>query len=822
METSNSRAGVSQSGRLARERRTVAAMIEIYCRAHHGSHGTLCAECSELRDYALARLDHCKFGPDKPACQACPVHCYKPRMRDRIQTMMRFSGPRMLWRHPILAFFHFLDGRRRNHCDGPAAPLAIALTMILCFGPSTTLLRAGPVQPDASIVWPGRRWETASPESQGMSTELLQQAARYAQTGDGSGYVTRHGKLVYAWGDPKKRYDLKSTSKSIGVTVLGLALKDGKVKLSDRARAFHPALGTPPAGNARTGWLDEITLAHLANQTAGFEKPGGYGKLLFKPGTQWHYSDAGPNWLAECLTRLYGRDLNDVLFTRVFTPLGITPADIRWRKNNYRPDLIDGIKRREFGSGFSANVDAMARIGYLYLRHGRWKNSQIIPESFVTLVSRPNPDNIGLPEHDPGHGDASDHYSTLWWNNGDSTIPNVPRDTYWSWGLYDSLIVVMPSLDIVAARAGRSWQRHWQGHYEVLKPFLRPLAASAQPAQRPASPARSRRGGVGRGHAPYPPSKVVTEVRWAAKEQIRRLGCGGDNWPITWGDDDRLYTAYGDGNGFVPHVPHKLSMGFAAIAGPPDTFRATNIRSLTGETTGNGPHGKKASGLLMVNSRLYLWARNAGNSQLAWSEDHGRTWHWASWKFTTSFGCPTFLNFGRNYARARDEFVYVYSPDSDSAYAPADRMVLARVPGDQIRQRAAYEFYRGCGPDGRPRWSHDIADRAAVFEHPGRCYRSGITFDQGLKRYLWCQVLPASKDARGPRFQGGFGIYDAPEPWGPWTTLFFTEQWDVGPGESSCFPAKWISADGKTLHLVFSGDDCFSVRRVDLQCTARK
>jgi hypothetical protein len=81
-----------------------------------------------------------------------------------------------------------------------------------------------------------------------------------------------------------------------------------------------------------------------------------------------------------------------------------------------------------------------------------------------------------------------------------------------------------------------------------------------------------------------------------------------------------------------------------------------------------------------------------------------------------------------------------------------------------------------------------------------------------LKRYLWCQTLPGT-DAR---FGGGFGIYEAPEPWGPWTTVYFTENWDVGPGETSSFPTRWMSADGKTLYLVFSGNDSFSVRRAIL------
>jgi hypothetical protein len=224
--------------------------------------------------------------------------------------------------------------------------------------------------------------------------------------------------------------------------------------------------------------------------------------------------------------------------------------------------------------------------------------------------------------------------------------------------------------------------------------------------------------------------------------------------------------------------------------------------------------------MLMVDGTLYMWARNAGNSQLAWSDDHARTWTWSDWKFSTSFGCPTFLNFGPNYAGARDDQVYVYSFDSDSAYQPADRMVLARVPRARIRERGAYEFFVRHDRAGRPIWSGDLADRGAVFSHPGQCYRSGITYNAGLKRYLWVQVLPGPDPRFGgkgdPRFEGGFGVFDAPEPWGPWTTVGWSRRWDTGPGESAGFPVKWMSADGTRLHLVFSGEDCFSVRAATL------
>jgi CubicO group peptidase (beta-lactamase class C family) len=656
--------------------------------------------------------------------------------------------------------------------------------------------------------YPGTAWPRATYAEVGLAEARLQEARDYALTGGGSGVIIRHGKLVMDWGDQEKLYDLKSTSKSIGVTVLGLALADGKVQLDDPAIRYQPALGTPPDDNLATGWLPRITLRHLANQVAGFEKPGGYGKLLFAPGTRWRYSDAGPNWLAECLTLVYRRDLNDVMFERVFTPLGLTARDIRWRNHAYRPHEIAGVKRREFGSGFSAHVQAMARLGYLYLREGRWQDRQILPAEFVRLVRHPASEIAGLASFDdPTHAHAPAHYSLLWWNNGDGTIPGLPRDAFWSWGLYDSLILVVPSLDLVVARAGGSWKRTASAEYDVLRPFFEPIAAATRAGPgghgstiRPAGP-------------PYGPSPLIKEIGWAPTASIVRLAKGSDNWPMTWADDDALYTAYGDGNGFAPFVPAKLSIGFCRITGTPPQITGTNFAATGGEFRGDGRSGRKASGLLMVDGVLYLLARNLDNAQLAWSRDHGANWTWADWKFTTSFGCPTFLNFGRDYAGARDDFVYIYSFDNDSAYEAADRMVLARVPKQRLTERAAYEFFVACDSQGRPQWSPDIARRGAVFEHRGNCYRGGITYNAALQRYLWCQILPHSRHPQGMRFQGGFGIYDAPEPWGPWTTAFYTEEWDVGPGETSSLPTKWMSADGRTVHLVFSGDDHFSLRQ---------
>lgn len=651
---------------------------------------------------------------------------------------------------------------------------------------------------------PGAPLPADSPAALGMDEGMLAQARDYALSGGGSGLVLRHGKIAIAWGDQATRYDLKSTTKSFGSIALGLALLDGVVQLEDPARKHHPTLGIPPNTN-RVEWLHKVTLLHLASQTAGFEKPGGFTPLLFEPGTRWDYSDSGPNWLAECLTLRWKRDLDEVMFERIFTPLGIRRDDLTWRRNSYRPATIEGVNRREFGAGIHANVNAMARIGQLMLQQGRWEGRQLLPAGFCRTAPKTPPGHAALPVlHPETYGNAARHYGLLWWNNEDGTLAAVPRDAYWSWGLYDSLIVVMPGLDLVVARAGQSWKREPKAeHYAVLAPLLEPIVQSVT---KPSA----------EGQSGYPPSPVIREIRWAPKETILRHAKGGDNWPITWADDDALYTAYGDGWGFEPLLPTKLSMGLAKVEGMPPRISGTNIRSTTFEARGDDKAGRKASGLLSIDGVLWALVRNCGNSQLGWSRDHGLNWQWADWKFTTSFGCPTFLNFGRNYAGARDEFVYVYSNDSDSAYLPADRFVLARAPRDHMAEREAWEYFAGL-KGGAPQWTKDPAQRHSVFDRPGGCYRSGISYHPGVKRYLWVQILPQSRHPQGPRFQGGMGIYDAPEPWGPWTTVFHTTDWDVGPGETASFPPKWMLPGNTQLHLVFSGDDCFSVRKADLE-----
>ena len=102
---------MSEPRRLRRERKTVRAMLEMFCGHHHGG-SDLCRECSVLADYADRKLDLCPYGPDKPTCTNCPIHCYRPEPRQKMREVMRFAGPRMLRTHPYLAVMHIFDGKR--------------------------------------------------------------------------------------------------------------------------------------------------------------------------------------------------------------------------------------------------------------------------------------------------------------------------------------------------------------------------------------------------------------------------------------------------------------------------------------------------------------------------------------------------------------------------------------------------------------------------------------------------------------------------------------------------------------------------------------
>lgn len=103
---------VRSSRRIQREKKTISAMMVIFCHDHHPGQASLCEDCAKLLDYAHRRLDTCPFQDEKPACNHCEVHCYSALMRERVRDVMRYSGPRMMGSHPLLSLWHLLDKLR--------------------------------------------------------------------------------------------------------------------------------------------------------------------------------------------------------------------------------------------------------------------------------------------------------------------------------------------------------------------------------------------------------------------------------------------------------------------------------------------------------------------------------------------------------------------------------------------------------------------------------------------------------------------------------------------------------------------------------------
>jgi CubicO group peptidase (beta-lactamase class C family) len=629
--------------------------------------------------------------------------------------------------------------------------------------------------------------------------------------------LVHRGKTLVEWYAPDFGADRKHGTASlakalVGGTSLLLATNDRLVSPDDLAAKFIPSWKSDPRKT-------KITIRHLATHSSGIQDanidgvphdklPGWMGAfwrrepdpfsislrdapVIFEPGKGYQYSNPGMAMLAYAVTAsLRGGDIRTLLKSRVMDPLGIPESE--WSIGYGRAYEVDGLRLWANWGGGAFTARAAARLGQWMMRRGEGKVSADLARHAVRPAGTPLPDRVKEP-FAPASGLA-------WYSNDDGVWPSVPRDAFAGAGAQHQVLLVVPSLDLVMVRNGGvldpNEKAFWTPVYhELFEPLLRAFTEHAR--------------------LPYPPSPVIRRVNFAPESEIVRKAPGSDNWPMTWADDNHLYTVYGDGWGFEPLLKTKLSQGFARIEGDPGDFRAFNIRSETGERRGEGKNGPKASGLLMVDGVLYMFVRNTGNATLAWSRDRGRTWEWG-FRFDESFASPAFLNFGRNYSGALDEYIYLYSQDGQSAYEHDDSVVLARAPKLKLKDRSAWEFFQQVDSRGRPVWTREIAHRGPAFRYPGHCERVDAVYNPGLKRYLLTV---------GYGHHGGWGLYDAPAPWGPWTTAFHQEAGWLPETHGYRLPAKWISSDGTTLWLVYSGrgkDDAFCLRGMKLELNARK
>ena len=337
---------------------------------------------------------------------------------------------------------------------------------------------------------------------------------------------------------------------------------------------------------------------------------------------------------------------------------------------------------------------------------------------------------------------------------------------------------------------------------------------------------------------PYPPSPVILGINWDFSS-LRELAPGSDNWVITWADDDHQYTSWGDGGGFGgTNSDGRVSLGFGRVEGTKDSYTGTNVWG--GKNSENPDQfSGKAYGILSVGGTLYMWRCGGGSGGSAFSlqdlyqsNNHSATWEATGVSFTPDsfsgtkgFFCPTFLQFGKDYQAAKDSYIYVYGPenqDDNWNVQKPGQIALMRVLKSNITQQSQYEFFAGLDSSGNPTWTGNNADRKPVFEDTDNgVMRTSVIYNPGLNRYL----LTTQQVDRYKSGSGHIGIYDAPNPWGPWTTVLFDNAWDVGLQTGSKtvywnFSPKWFSSDGTNFVLVYTGAGSDSWGTLEGQFTA--
>jgi CubicO group peptidase (beta-lactamase class C family) len=390
-------------------------------------------------------------------------------------------------------------------------------------------------------------WQTATPESEGMSAVKLEAlrnslAARKTR----AFLVIRNDRIVCEWYAKGVSAESKQGTASLAKAVVaGLSLA---VALTDK----RIALDDPVAKYIRE-WRDDpkkskITVRHLGSHTSGLDDAeqdrlphakltgwrGDFWKQLdppndpftiardqtpvvFEPGSKLQYSNPGIALLGyaviAALKDTPHKDIRALLRQRVMTPIGVVDRD--WSVGYGKTFQVDGLPLVAGWGGGSYTPRALARIGRLLLREGDWDGKPVLSKEAVRQLTG----DAGLPGH-CGMG---------FWTNADGRYPTLPRDTCYGAGAGDQLLILVPSLNLIVVRNGEVLAPEPQNardvfaayHDQRVKVLFEPLIDAI--ADRSARAAASR--------VPYPPSKVITGMAWAPKESVIRKARGSDNWP---------------------------------------------------------------------------------------------------------------------------------------------------------------------------------------------------------------------------------------------------------------------------------------------------
>ena len=359
------------------------------------------------------------------------------------------------------------------------------------------------------------------------------------------------------------------------------------------------------------------------------------------------------------------------------------------------------------------------------------------------------------------------------------------------------------------------------------------------------------------------------------EETIRRSVCNGDNWHMTWADDDRQYVALCDGHGWpdIPGYTGQLynARVYALSGGPQDaTFEhLSGYPDLCVEPVPN-QNRYYGFGILALDGQIFHFlstpnypfsqsgARFVG-AKLIYSPDNGRTWRnqdgtplrWETWEERTrdnmiffnepgeAFSLLTVLQMGKNYEHNTDGYVYVYAPNGNTE-GGMNQLVMCRVRKDRILERSAYECFASLNPDGSANWTDDVSAKGIVCTFPSGwvntqvhpyAWHPSVVYNAPLDVYMMVNWgMGCAEDGMWFGKPSYLGLWTAPNPWGPWTQVHEDAAWTPGgdPAARAYQPQispRWIAEDGKSFWLVFTDFQvidgerpfyCFNYQKVEV------
>lgn len=360
-------------------------------------------------------------------------------------------------------------------------PIAYArltrLLAIVCLWIAWVHTSAAHASSEKAIVFPGKAWKHASPESQGIDPNRLQIALKHLRDvcgahGTDKVVIVRNGYVIWQGPHVEQPYITWSCTKSFLSTCFGLLWDEGLCTPQTLAADIEPKLREH---------YPTVTLGHMLTFTSGYC----YGKNRFDPiepafaaGTAFHYSNEG-QMLALILTRIAGQSLESLFFERIGEPIGITRKAMDWGEITHRDGMAINGGRGFPGMGVSINALAMARFGWLMCNDGVWDGKRLLSQRYLNYATAPRvPEDMPAFDKNAWYIDLPGNYGLSWWTNGpmpdgQRRWPHAPERTFAAQGLYNNVCFIIPQWQMVIVRLGHDKvidMAHYDRVFELLDP----------------------------------------------------------------------------------------------------------------------------------------------------------------------------------------------------------------------------------------------------------------------------------------------------------------------------------------------------------------